>query len=283
MARADGRRPADRLLRPDRADAGSDPGRCARLRAATPAAGFSTGQDVDNNGSRAGVAVVWARSDDGAVRGFLVPAGTEGSTRLTSRTSSRSWPRPPPSWCSRLPTRRGRGVAGRQLAARTACVSQRGALRNRLGSRRGGARLPGAALEYSSSRVQFGRPISPARSSSRSSSRCTWPSTTAPARDQDRAPQGSGSRDARAHQLRQVQQRADGDRRRAAARAPCSRQRHHAGVPGDAPSSSTSSRFSPTRAPIRSMRSCSQGADRTFGFRVAPGDAGRAGARSRAR
>jgi len=59
-------------------DAGSDPG-SMRTTARRDADGWvlnGTKMWI-TNGSRAGVAVVWARSDEG-VRGFLVPAGSEG-------------------------------------------------------------------------------------------------------------------------------------------------------------------------------------------------------------
>ena len=49
------------------------------------------------NGSRAGVAVVWAKTEEG-IRGFLVPAGTRrASARSTCTTSSRWSPRRPRS------------------------------------------------------------------------------------------------------------------------------------------------------------------------------------------
>ncbi|MEK8170263.1 acyl-CoA dehydrogenase family protein [Streptomyces sp. M19] len=49
------------------------------------------------NGSVAGVAVVWARTDDG-VRGFAVPTDTPVSRRRRSSTSGRCAPRSPANW-----------------------------------------------------------------------------------------------------------------------------------------------------------------------------------------
>jgi alkylation response protein AidB-like acyl-CoA dehydrogenase len=53
------------------------------------------------NGGIADVAVVWARTDDEGVRGFLVPAGTPGSTTSDIAASCRCGPRSPPSWSLR--------------------------------------------------------------------------------------------------------------------------------------------------------------------------------------
>src|SRR5262249_43557421 len=60
-------------------DAGSDPGRM-RTRAARRGDGFvlNGAKAWITNGSIADVAVVWARCDDGGVRGFLVERGTRG-------------------------------------------------------------------------------------------------------------------------------------------------------------------------------------------------------------
>jgi glutaryl-CoA dehydrogenase len=65
------------------ADSGSDPG-AMRTRARRAGSGDGADWILDGsklwitNGSIADVALVWARCDDGAVRGFLVPRGTPG-------------------------------------------------------------------------------------------------------------------------------------------------------------------------------------------------------------
>jgi glutaryl-CoA dehydrogenase len=142
-------------------DAGSDPG-AMRTAARRDAGGWilnGTKMWI-TNGSRAGVAVVWARSDDGAVRGFLVPAGTEGFHTLdikdklslvASTTSELVFEDCRLGEDALLP-----GVGS--LRGPLACLSEAryGIVWGAVGAAR--ACLE-AALEYSSSRVQFGRPI----------------------------------------------------------------------------------------------------------------------------
>lgn len=54
------------------------------------------------NGSVAGVAIVWAQTDEGdegrGIRGFVVPTGTPASPRRRSTTSGRCGPRSPANW-----------------------------------------------------------------------------------------------------------------------------------------------------------------------------------------
>jgi glutaryl-CoA dehydrogenase len=143
-------------------DAGSDPG-AMRTAARRDAGGWilnGTKMWI-TNGSRAGVAVVWARSDDGAVRGFLVPAGTEGfhTVDIKDKLSLVA------STTSELvfeDCRLGEDAVlpdANSLRGPLACLSEAryGIVWGAVGAAR--ACLE-AALEYSSSRVQFGRPIS---------------------------------------------------------------------------------------------------------------------------
>ena len=85
----DGRRPADRLLRPDRARLRLEPDRHAddrdaRRRAATRSTARSAGSRTARSRS---VALVWAKLD-GTVRGFLVPTKTPGLHRAATSTAS---------------------------------------------------------------------------------------------------------------------------------------------------------------------------------------------------
>jgi glutaryl-CoA dehydrogenase len=141
-------------------DAGSDPG---SMRTSARKAG---GDWVLNgsklwitNGGLAGVAVVWARSDEG-VLGFLVPRGTKGFTtrdihrKLSLRASVTSEliledVRLPDS--ARLP-----GVRG--LKGPLSCLNEAryGIVWGVMGAARA---CYESALEYSKTRVQFGKPI----------------------------------------------------------------------------------------------------------------------------
>jgi glutaryl-CoA dehydrogenase len=122
------------------------------------------------NGSLSDVAVVWARTDDersgderearGRIRGFLVPAGTDGFTtqdihqKMSLRASVTSElilddVRLPSS--AQLPEAEG-------LRAPLACLSEArfGIVFGAIGAARA---CYEAALEYAGSRVQFGKPI----------------------------------------------------------------------------------------------------------------------------
>ena len=142
-------------------DAGSDPG-AMRTSARRDGDGWvlnGTKMWI-TNGSRAGVAVVWARSDDGAVRGFLVPAGTAGFhtvdvkdklSLVASTTSELVFEDCRLGEDAVLP-------AVSSLRGPLACLGEAryGIVWGAVGAAR--ACLE-AALEYCGSRVQFGRPI----------------------------------------------------------------------------------------------------------------------------
>jgi glutaryl-CoA dehydrogenase len=142
-------------------DAGSDPGAMRTVARRDAGGWILNGTKMwITNGSRAGVAVVWARSDDGAIRGFLVPAGTEGFhtvdvkdklSLVASTTSELVFEDCRLGEDAVLPD-----VSS--LRGPLACLSEAryGIVWGAVGAAR--ACLE-AALEYSSSRVQFGRPI----------------------------------------------------------------------------------------------------------------------------
>jgi glutaryl-CoA dehydrogenase len=141
-------------------DAGSDPG-SMRTRARRDGGDWvlSGTKMWITNGSVADVAVVWARTDDG-VRGFLVPAGTPGFTtqdihqKLSLRASVTSElilddVRLPAE--AQLPEAAG-------LRAPLSCLSEArfGIVFGSVGAARS---CYEAALEYSVTREQFGKPI----------------------------------------------------------------------------------------------------------------------------
>ncbi|MBX5468959.1 MAG: acyl-CoA dehydrogenase family protein [Thermoleophilaceae bacterium] len=141
-------------------DAGSDPG-SMRTRARRDGSDWIlSGQKMwITNGSTADVAVVWARADDG-IRGFLVPRGTPGFTtqdihrKLSLRASVTSElllddVRLPAE--AMLPEARG-------LRGPLSCLSEAryGIVWGAMGAARS---CYEAALEYSTTREQFGRPI----------------------------------------------------------------------------------------------------------------------------
>ena len=146
-------------------DAEQRPGRDAHdARGATAMAGSSNGTKMwITNGSRAGVAVVWARAED-RIRGFLVPAGTDGfravdvHDKLSLVASTTSEP----------PVLRGLPRSG-QEALLPGVDSLRGPLLSCLERRPATASLWGAvgaaracfeaALDYTATRVAFGSPI----------------------------------------------------------------------------------------------------------------------------
>ena len=113
------------------------------------------------NGGIADVAVVWARTDDEGVRGFLVPTGTAGLHHPRHRaTSCRCGPRSPPSWSSRTA-----GCPATPSSPRSTACAARSRASTRPASASSGARWarPGPASRAPSSTpgpgVQFGRPI----------------------------------------------------------------------------------------------------------------------------
>jgi glutaryl-CoA dehydrogenase len=142
------------------ADAGSDP---SAMRTAARRDGdgwvLNGTKMWITNGSRAGVAVVWAKTDDG-IKGFLVPAGSDGFravdvkdklSLVASTTSELIFEDCRLGEDAVLPT-----VSS--LRGPLACLSEAryGIVWGAVGAAR--ACLE-AALDYSASRVQFGRPI----------------------------------------------------------------------------------------------------------------------------
>ena len=141
-------------------DAGSDPGAMRTTARADGDGWVLSGTKMwITNGSRAGVAVVWAKTEQG-IRGFLVPAGTEGfrtvdvhdKLSLVASTTSeliledcRLGPE------ALLPGSRG-------LGSPLACLSEAryGIVWGAVGAAR--ACLE-AALYYTATRVAFGRPL----------------------------------------------------------------------------------------------------------------------------
>jgi glutaryl-CoA dehydrogenase len=141
-------------------DAGSDPA-AMRTRAVRDGGGWRLdgAKMWITNGSRADVAVVWARADDG-VRGFLVPADAPGLTTadMTRKLSFRA------SITSELVLDGVRlpdeavlpGASGMRAPLSCLTEARYGIVWGTVGAAR--ACLE-AALAYAGSRVQFGRPI----------------------------------------------------------------------------------------------------------------------------
>jgi glutaryl-CoA dehydrogenase len=141
-------------------DAGSDP---AAMRTTARADGdgwvLNGTKMWITNGSRAGVAVVWAKTDEG-IRGFLVPAGTAGFravdvhdklSLVASTTSELILEDCRVGADALLPASRG-------LGSPLACLSEAryGIVWGAVGAARACLQ---AALDYTQSRVAFGRPI----------------------------------------------------------------------------------------------------------------------------
>ncbi|HET8947106.1 MAG TPA: acyl-CoA dehydrogenase family protein [Candidatus Polarisedimenticolia bacterium] len=142
-------------------DAGSDPG-AMRTRATRAGSGYvlNGAKAWITNGSVADVAVVWARCDDGAVRGFLVERGTKGFTARdyhgkfslrASVTSELAF-----SDCRLPESALLPGTSGLKHAL--SCLTQA-----RYGIAWGGVGAALAvydeALRYAKTRIAFGRPI----------------------------------------------------------------------------------------------------------------------------
>ena len=142
-------------------DSGSDPG-SMRTRARRDGSDWIiNGQKMwITNGSVAGVAIVWCATDEG-VRGFLIPKGTKGFTtqNIHKKMSLRA------SITSELVFNDVRLPASAQLPlARSLRGPLSGLNEARYGIVWGSVGAARAcyesALDYSSSRIQFGRPIS---------------------------------------------------------------------------------------------------------------------------
>jgi len=142
-------------------DSGSDPG-SMRTRARRDGSDWLiNGQKMwITNGSVAGVAIVWCATDEG-VRGFLIPKGTKGFTtqNIHKKMSLRA------SITSelvfndvRLPASAQLPLA-RSLRGPLSCLNEAryGIVWGSVGAARA---CYESALDYSSSRIQFGRPIS---------------------------------------------------------------------------------------------------------------------------
>jgi glutaryl-CoA dehydrogenase len=142
-------------------DHGSDPGAMATRAARQGDAYVLNGTKLwITNGSRADVAVVWAKGDDGEIGGYLVERGTPGLSALdihgkfsmrASVTSELSFQDCRVPLAARLP-----GAAG--LKGPLACLSQA-----RYGIAWGAIGAAMAcydwALQYAQTRIQFGKPI----------------------------------------------------------------------------------------------------------------------------
>ena len=142
-------------------DAGSDPGAMRTTARADGDGWVLSGTKMwITNGSRAGVAVVWAKTDEGIVRGFLVPAGTEGFSAvdvhdklsLVASTTSELILED----CRLGPDALLEGSRG--LGSPLACLSEAryGIVWGAVGAAR--ACLE-AALAYTATRIAFGRPL----------------------------------------------------------------------------------------------------------------------------
>ncbi len=124
-------------------DAGSDPGSMRTHARRDGSDWILNGAKMwITNGSIADIAIVWARTDDGAIRGFIVEKDMPGfsAPEIHKKLSLRA------SVTSELVLQDVRVPdenvpARRDDAPRAALVPERGALRDRLGRRRLGARL----------------------------------------------------------------------------------------------------------------------------------------------
>ena len=124
-------------------DAGSDPGTMRTHARRDGSDWILNGAKMwITNGTIADIAIVWARTEDGEIRGFIVEKGTPGfsAPEIHKKMSLRA------SVTSELVLDDVRVPAdsmfpGREVLQGAALVPQRGALRNRLRGRRGGAGL----------------------------------------------------------------------------------------------------------------------------------------------
>ena len=114
------------------------------------------------NGSVADVAVVWAKGDDGEIRGFLVEKGTPGFSTLDIHGKFSHARVDHLASCRfqdcRIPL--DAKLPGVEGAARAALVPLPGALRHRVGRhRRGHGAATTGRSSYAQKRIQFGKPI----------------------------------------------------------------------------------------------------------------------------
>jgi glutaryl-CoA dehydrogenase len=216
-------------------DSGSDPGSMRTYARRDGADWVLRGQKMwITNGSWADVAVVWARTEEG-IRGFLVPRDTRGFTTpdIHKKLSLRA------SITSELILDEVRLPASAMLPGATSLRGPLSCLNEaRYGIVWGAAGAARAcleaAMEYSTTRVQFGKPIA------------SFSDPTAQARDDgsggqpgddtgatSRPPEGRGPVAARTCQHGQAGQCQRGARGCADGPAGTRRERNHAGVPGD--------------------------------------------------
>ena len=143
-------------------DAGSDPGSMRTHARRDGSDWILNGAKMwITNGTIADVATVWARTDDGAIRGFLVEKGTPGFTRARRSTrSSRCARRSPPSSCSRTCACRTRTCSPRSSTLRgpLSCLNEAryGIVWGAVGA---GRACFEAALDYAKERIVFDKPI----------------------------------------------------------------------------------------------------------------------------
>ena len=143
-------------------DAGSTPARCARTRRRDGSDWVLNGAKMwITNGTIADVAVVWARTDDGEIRGFLVEKGAKGfsAPEIHKKISLRA------SVTSelvledvRVPARRC-SPRSRPLRGPLSCLNEAryGIVWGAVGAARACFE---AALDYARERIVFGKPIS---------------------------------------------------------------------------------------------------------------------------
>ena len=139
-------------------DAGSDPGAMRTTAKRDGSDWILNGAKMwITNGSIADVAVVWARTEDGEINGFLVEKDMPGFEaplmhhKLSLRASVTS-----ELVLARRARARGEPLPRDRLAARAALLPERGALRDRVRRRRLGAHVPrdGARLREGADRLR---------------------------------------------------------------------------------------------------------------------------------
>ncbi|CAM5530844.1 Crotonobetainyl-CoA reductase [Streptomyces californicus] len=192
------------------------------------------------NGSVAGVAVVWAQTDEGedgrGVRGFVVPTDAPGfsAPEIRHKWSLRA------SVTSELVMDEVRLPAdavlpdAKGLRGPLSCLSHAryGIVWGSMGAARASFE---AALDYARGREQFGRPIGGFQlTQAETGGHGAGAAQGHPARPPPRPPDGRGGAPAGAGQLRQAQQRAGGHRDLPHRAHDPGGQRDLAGVPGDA-------------------------------------------------
>ena len=208
--------------------------------------------------SIADVAVIWARTEEG-VRGFLVPTGTPGFSALpiTGKLSMRA-----SIQCDvvlsdlRLPE--SAMLPGARGLQRPLLLPERSAVRDRLGCDRRCARQlrPGARLRAGAHAVRSSDRRLPADAGEARRHGAGDPEGAA-GRAPDRATQGRRQGRAAHDLVREAEQHAGSRSTSLAPRAPCSEATASRSTTRRCATRATSSRCAPTKAPTRSIRSCS--------------------------